>query len=84
MAEPTTGSGQFWRRVRRLETVMITKALLRTRGNVSEASRDLGLDRVTLIRKIRRYHLRRFTHRIQGRPRATRLHPRTKEAADAE
>ena len=41
-----------------LERAYVTRILEDTRGNVAEAARRAGVDRVTLFRAIRRYGLR--------------------------
>ena len=59
-AAPSTGlgnEGSFRERVERLERSILTEALCATAGNQSEAARQLGLSRVTLLDKLKRYGL---------------------------
>jgi two-component system, NtrC family, response regulator HupR/HoxA len=52
-----TGVGTLKQKVERLEAQVVTQALLRHRWNQSKVAKELGLSRVGLANKIRRYKL---------------------------
>ena len=59
----------YWAVIESLEKRIIQQALTASKGNQSEASRRISLDRVTLIRKMKDYGLDKKFPRKPGRPR---------------
>ena len=55
------GGGTLKDLVERMETRLVTEALRRNKWNYSKVARELGLSRVGLANKIKRYHLDRQT-----------------------
>lgn len=48
----------YWAVVHNFEAALIRRAVVEARGNRSLAARNLRLDRITLIRKIREYDIK--------------------------
>jgi len=61
MAGFLKGKGGLKDKVESLETHLVSEALLPHRWNHSRAARELGISRVGLANKIRRYNLNRVT-----------------------
>jgi DNA-binding NtrC family response regulator len=79
LVEHLVGSGFFLEEVvELLEKTLIEKALERTGGNRSAASKLLGIHRNTLQRKMAEYHL--GTHKARRKPVTAEAHPRRKAA----
>ena len=61
------GKGTLKERVESLESYLVTQALLKHRWNHSRAARELGISRVGLANKIKRYGLDQGTARRESR-----------------
>jgi len=57
MLGPLKGKATLKARVEALEAQLVSEALLRHKANQSRAARELGISRVGLANKIKRYHL---------------------------
>jgi DNA-binding NtrC family response regulator len=66
-----------------LERSMIQRALERNGGNRSEASKQLGIHRNTLQRKMTEYHLTDGRGRVRRRPAARQGRPRKPKSGAA-
>ena len=67
IGEPDLGGGDLRNRVEQLERKILYETLLRHRWNKSRAAEELGLSRVGLRAKLRRYELEPATDRAHGR-----------------